>query len=124
DVGRKLSAFACGSEDTVAKGLGKNQLVSSLRAGIGEKKVGMRFARDGETILKLCVYDCMSPDNERIGLMYFFLPPSKYAAQNLQRQIVRRKRDDIERSDGLTAHRIHVGERIRGCDLPEVEWIV
>ena len=66
----------------------------------------------------------MSTDDERIGLVYLFLTPSKDSAQNFQWQIVCREGDDIQRSDRLTAHRIHIRERIRGCDLTEVEGIV
>src|SRR6476619_7077754 len=56
--------------------------------------------------------------------MHFLLTAGKYSGENFEWQVFGRKGNDVHRRQWLSAHRIDVGQRIRGGDLAEVERIV
>jgi hypothetical protein len=56
--------------------------------------------------------------------VHLVLAAAKNLGKDFDRQRPNRKTDDAECGERLTAHGIHVGERVRGSDLPELVGIV
>src|SRR5438270_13749455 len=81
-------------------------------------------ARHGQSVFELGVDHSVSAYNQRARLVYFLLAAGKNSAQHVERQLVRRERNDIHRGERLSAHRVDIGQCVRGGDLSKVERIV
>jgi len=66
----------------------------------------------------------VTADDESAGFVHFVLSPTKNLSENRDRELARRKADDVERRERLTPHRVDVGEGVRRRDLAEAVRVV
>ena len=72
------------------------------RTGIGEQKIGMRAARDGQTVLELGVDHGVTADNERSRLVNLLLAAGAGSRSSTSSgRSPGRKRDNVERGERL-----------------------
>src|SRR6476661_4965185 len=84
----------------------------------------MRAPRYGEAVFQLGIDHSVAADDERTRLMNLLLTAGEDFREYLEWQILRRKRDDIERRKRLSSHRVDIRESVRSRDLTEVERVV
>src|SRR6202030_2514645 len=101
---RELSPLSGGGENSVADRLGENELVARSRSGVCEEKIGMRTASHRETVFELGVHHGVSPDDERSGLVNLVLASRQDSAQDIEREVIGGKCDNVERGERLAAH--------------------
>ena len=86
---------------------------------VAENALRMHASGDREAELQLLVDDAVAADDDRARLVHLVLTAAQDLGEHLERQLARRKADDVQRRERLAAHRVDVGQRVRRGDLAE-----
>jgi hypothetical protein len=74
--------------------------------------------------VRLAVVDRVTSGDERAGFTRDGLAALEHAREHRQWQLLDRPPDEVEREDRASAHRVHVGERVRRGDASPVVGVV
>lgn len=123
-VRRERAALERRGDESCPEWLGEHERVARPGTTVCEDVVGVNPAGHGESVLQFLVDDGMPADDGCASLMDLVLSSAEDFTEYLDRQLRGRKSDDAERGQWLTAHGVHVGQRVGGSDLAELVRIV
>jgi hypothetical protein len=86
--------------------------------------IRMHSSSHGQTVLQFFIDYGMTTDNGGSRFVHLVLTAAQDLGEYLDRQRSDGKSDDAERRQRLAAHGVHVGERIRRGNLPELVRVV
>ncbi len=115
-VGRGTALTGARHEHACAEPLGEEQDVAGSRPALAQELVGVGGADHGEAVLGLRVADRVAAGQRPAGLADLGRGAVEDLGQHVTRQVLGERRDR-QREQHPAAHREHVGERVRGCDL-------
>ena len=124
DVGGRLSALERGGDHAGADRLGEDQLVSGRRAVDGHQRGRVGQARHGQAVLGHRVVDRVAARDEAPGLRRHLRAAAQHLAQDGEVEPVARPGGQVDREQRPAAHRVHVGQRVRGRDPAPVGRVV
>ncbi len=104
--------------------LSQHEHIARLRAGVSQHALRRHNASDDETIFWLGIVDGVPADDLDTGFAGHGSAALHDPAQHFNRQLARRKTDDVEREQRPAAHRVHITERIGCGDAAEIKRIV
>ena len=104
--------------------LGQHQRVAGFRGRVREHRVGVDGADHRQAVLRLRVVDRVAAGDEAAGRRGRRGPAVEHARQQLERQPFARPRHEVQREQRGAAHRVDVGERVRGRDPAPVVRVV
>ena len=110
-------------QHTDANGLGEQQHISGLGAGVGQNLVGMHKAGDAQAVFGLIIQNAVAAGDEGTSLIDLVIA----APQQLMHRVLGHglgDGHDVQAQLGLSTHGVHIGERIGGRDLAEGIGIV
>ena len=122
-VGRNLEVFfpehtalVTGRDDPGSERLREHERIALVGAPIGKKTVEFHEPRDRKAELGLVVVDRVAARDDDAGLAALIGASGENLTGDLEPQAIG-KAEEVQREDGLAAHRPDVGERVRGRHL-------
>lgn len=112
-----------GREHAAAERLGEHQHIARLRADIFEDAVGMDESRDAQAVLWFVILNGVAARDDASGLDGLGMSALQNGANVLFRQTVWHAQE-VHCEFRLSAHGVHVAQRVRRGDLTEEIRIV
>ena len=128
-VGQGKTLFGCqvclggGGENTNADGLGKQQHVSGLCAGVGQHLVGVNEAGDGQTVLGFRIQNAVAAGDDGSCLIGLVIAPPQQVVNRLFGHVFRHAQQ-VQGQLRFAAHGVNVRQGVGGGNLPEKIGIV
>ena len=122
-IGGSEATFKRGGDDASAKGFGEEEAVARTQAGFGQELVVLNNAEGNETKFGFFILDGMPAGDHDASFEGFFSRTAHDSLGYFKGQCGRQG-GNIEREEGLTAHRIDVREGIGSRYRAEVVGIV
>ena len=104
-------------EDAGADGLREPEGVAGRERALAHDAVGVDATGDRQPELWLLVDDGVAARDHAAALRELVDRPGHQPLEQVEREILG-PRDDVEREEDLSAHRVDVGHRVRGGDRP------
>jgi hypothetical protein len=124
DAGRRLPALECGGDHAGADRLGEDQPVPGLRPVDGQQRGRVGQAGHGQAVLGHRVVDRVAARDEAPGLRRHLRAAAQHLAQDGEVEPVGRPGGHVDREQRPAAHRVHVGQRVRGGDPAPVGRVI
>jgi hypothetical protein len=112
-----------GRDGAHAERLRQEQRVALLRTGVAPEPFGVDDAGDGQAVLDLLVLDRVAACERGASLLDLLEAACEHLAEQVDVER-RRPPDEVECGQRLTAHREHVGQRVRRSDPTEPPRVV
>ena len=116
---RRLRLLDRGRDDAGAERLREDERVARPGADVPPDAPGMDQPHDGVAELGLGVVDGVAADDAHARLARLLGAAPQGLAEHGHGELVPREPDDRQHGDRTPAHRVDVGERVGGGDLPE-----
>ena len=121
DPSRRTRARSAAGQDPGPDRLRQDERVARARPDVAPQARGLHAPRDGHPVDGDVEVRRVAAEDRDPRLLRDARASREDLAEDLERERLRRKADEVQREEGLAPHRPDVRERVRGRDPPEVE---
>lgn len=113
-----------GRDDAGAKGFGEYEGLTRLGSVVGGDVLGRGSSGYGESVLRLRIVDRVSAEHGTTGLGHYIETAFDHLCENIERNLVTRPPDELQRGERVCSHGVDVTQRVRCRDPAPVVGIV
>ena len=122
--GRGRAVLERGGDHAGADRFGQDELVPWRRAVDGHQRGRVGQAHHGQAVLGHRIVDRVAAGHEAAGLRRHLRAAAQHLAEEGEVEPVARPGGEVDREQRPAAHRVHVGQRVRGRDPAPVARVV